>query len=463
MCCSNDEIRLQASLELRSYISRLSRELPADSFSLLLSEVNRHIFTLVNSSDPYDKLASISLISHLLPIPYEDKETALIRFCNYLRMIFQHSGLSDIDQRLLREAAHALGLLAREGGVLAADMVEFEVKRSLEWLEGDRSEQRRYCAVCVLRELAEHTPTLFGVHVGVFLDRIWLVMRDSKLMVREASCEALRSCLQLIGKRSWKLRQARYSLIWAEVQACMRSGQAEVIHAGLLTIGELLRCNTGDFMQSRYKDACDHAMRHREDKDKFIRETVIALLPLLAAYSPPAFQQLYFRDAMNYLLTSLRLSTSSREVLFIALGQLCLCMQQAVLPDLELILSLCKEGLTARTKKAFCSEALTCVGMVCEAVGRHPRLLQQMNEVIEQMFSAGLSAALVDALTVVSRALPSYLPSIQERLLTGLTVILTSTSTSLSAPSKAASLLLARSLCLSPSLPPSTSAVQLVA
>ena len=73
-------------------------------------------------------------------------------------------------------------------------------------------------------------------------------------------------------------------------------------------------------------------------------------------------------------------------------------------------------------------EALTCVGMVCEAVGKHPRLVSQMNEVIEQMFSAGLSKALVDALTVVSRALPSYLPSIQERLLTGLTVILTSTS-----------------------------------
>ena len=423
----SDEVRVQASLELRSYISRLSRELPPDSFSHLLSDINRTIFTLVNSSDPHDKLASISLICQLLPIASEDNETKLIRFANYLRMIFQHTGMSELDTRLLREAAHALGLLASEGGVLAADMVEFEVKRALEWLEGDRGEQRRYCAVCVLKELAEHTPTLFNIHVGVFLDRIWLVMRDSKLMVREASCEALRACLRLIAKRSWKLRQARYSLIYQEVLASVRAGGSESVHAGLMTIGELLR-GTGEFMQSRYREVCDMVMRCREHKEKFIRETVITLIPLLASYNPTAFHSTYFREALAYLLTSLKNASSSREVLFIALGQLSLSMRQAILPDLDLILALCREGLTARSKKAFCVEALTCVGMVCQAVGRHPRLVAQMNDVIEQMFSAGLSKALVDALTVVSRALPSYLPSIQERLLTGLTVILTSTS-----------------------------------
>ena len=342
---------MQASADLRSYISRLSRELPADSFSLLLSDVNKTIFTLVNSSDPHDKLASISLIAQLLPIASDDNETKLIRFANYLRMIFQHSGMSELDTRLLREAAHALGLLASEGGVLAADMVEFEVKRSLEWLEGDRSEQRRYCAVCVLKELAEHTPTLFNIHVGVFLDRIWLVMRDPKLMVREASCEAPRACLRLIAKRSWKLRQARYSLIWQEVLVSVRGGGIEGVHAGLMTIGELLR-NTGEFMQPRYREVCEIVMRYREHKDKFIRETVIALIPLLASYHPTSFHSFYFRDALSYLLTSLKLASSSREVLFISLGQLALSMRHAILPDLDIILALAK-GWRDPTRRCF--------------------------------------------------------------------------------------------------------------
>ncbi|MCJ1297117.1 phosphatidylinositol kinase- protein kinase tor1, partial [Xylographa carneopallida] len=424
----NDEVRMQASADLRLYIARLSRELPTDSFQSLNSDLNRHIFTLVNSTDPYDKLASITLITHLTPITAtDDNETKLIRYANYLRMVFQHSGLSDIDQRLLREAAHALGQLAAVGGVMAADMVEFEVKRALEWLEGDRSEQRRYCAVCVLKELCEHTPTLFAVHVGVMLDRLWVVLRDVKLMLREAANEAMRACLRLIAKRSWKLRQTRYTLIWQEVLASVRAGSSESIHAGLLTIGELLS-NTGEFMSQRYRETCEIVMRYREHKEKYVRETVIALIPKLAAYSPATFHSFYFRDALAYLLTSLKLASSSRECLFLALGSLSLHMRDAIVPDLDIVLQLCKEGLTARSKKAFCAEALTCVGRVCEAVGRHPRLVSQMGEVIEQMFSAGLSRTLVDALTVVSRALPSYLPSIQERLLTGLTVILTSTS-----------------------------------
>ena len=61
-----------------------------------------------------------------------------------------------LDYRLLQAASAALGHLARVGGTIAADVVEFQVRQSLEWLEGDRSEQRRYAAVLVLKELAEN-------------------------------------------------------------------------------------------------------------------------------------------------------------------------------------------------------------------------------------------------------------------------------------------------------------------
>jgi FKBP12-rapamycin complex-associated protein len=40
---------------------------------------------------------------------------------------------------------------------LAADIVDFEVKRAFEWLDGNRSE-RRHAAVLVFKELAENTP-----------------------------------------------------------------------------------------------------------------------------------------------------------------------------------------------------------------------------------------------------------------------------------------------------------------
>jgi FKBP12-rapamycin complex-associated protein len=83
------------------------------------------------------------------------------------------------------------GHLTRSGGgALTADLVEFEVKQSFEWLQGSRPEPRRRAAVLILKgaqrrgaavligprtraELAANAPTLFNVHVSAFLDHIW--------------------------------------------------------------------------------------------------------------------------------------------------------------------------------------------------------------------------------------------------------------------------------------------------
>ena len=125
-------------------------------------------------------------------------------------MVFQQQNESS-EQQLLRRAAKALGHLARACGTLAAEVVEFEVKRALEWLDGDMSEQRRLAAVLVLKELAENTPTLFNVYVDKFLDEkhIWVALRDSKLEIRLAAIEALRGCLALIAQRVSRHRMNR--------------------------------------------------------------------------------------------------------------------------------------------------------------------------------------------------------------------------------------------------------------
>ena len=96
--------------------------------------------------------------------------------------------------------------------------MEHEVKRALDLLEGDRSEQYRYTAVLVLRELAEHTPTLFNLYVGEFLDHIWVALRDPKDTIRDAAIRALRACLTLIAKRDNRFRNQWYEKLFSEVQ-----------------------------------------------------------------------------------------------------------------------------------------------------------------------------------------------------------------------------------------------------
>jgi hypothetical protein len=53
----------------------------------------------------------------------------------------------------------------------------------------------------------------------------------------------------------------------------------------VLALGELLR-NTGEFMNSRFKEVCDTILRYRDHKEKIIKRTVIILLPRLASFAP---------------------------------------------------------------------------------------------------------------------------------------------------------------------------------
>ena len=53
-------------------------------------------------------------------------------------------------------ASKAVGRLALASGTYTAEYVEFEVKRSFEWLTGDRQEGKRHAAVSCL------TNTLFS-------------------------------------------------------------------------------------------------------------------------------------------------------------------------------------------------------------------------------------------------------------------------------------------------------------
>jgi FKBP12-rapamycin complex-associated protein len=62
--------------------------------------------------------------------------------------------------------------LAQASGTLTAELVQQEVKRALDWLQG-KHESRRYAAVLVLKELAINSPTRFYVHVSSFFDLVW--------------------------------------------------------------------------------------------------------------------------------------------------------------------------------------------------------------------------------------------------------------------------------------------------
>ena len=80
-----------------------------------------------------------------------------------------------------------------------------QIRIALDWLRVERSEQLRYAAVLILRQMAANAPAVFNVFVRQFIDVVWAGLRDSKLLVREAATDALRvSIPRRSSSTGWK-------------------------------------------------------------------------------------------------------------------------------------------------------------------------------------------------------------------------------------------------------------------
>ena len=287
----------------------------ADAFSRFMGVLNRRIRELVNSQSVSERRGGIVAIDVLINISTEDDEVKIITFANLLRKVLQQqipnnsSGASG-QMEVLVEASRALGHLVRAGGTLTADIVDFEVKRALEWLQGDAAmfKEKRHAAALVLKELAENAPTLFSVHLGAFFDSIRIALHDDRVATRAAATRALSACLALVSRRESSLSVEYYYCIYKVVEKGFKKATTETIHGSLLAVSELFH-NTKDFMVPRFNEICAIVLKYRTHRDALVRCTVIAIMPRLAKFSPDAFVRGYLDECLESLLASTKRSS----------------------------------------------------------------------------------------------------------------------------------------------------------
>ncbi|KAI9000239.1 armadillo-type protein [Gaertneriomyces semiglobifer] len=413
----NDDVRARAANELREHVIAVSREVSGEAFAKFINDVNKRIFELIHSNDSSDKIGGILAIDKLIDFDGEENTTKTTRFANYLRIV-----LPGHDPQITLLAAKALGRLALCGGTLTAEFVEFEVKRALEWLQGDRHEARRYAAVLVIRELAVSAPTLIYAFVGQILDLIWVGLRDPKVVIREGAADALSATLALVQVRENRQRKQWYQKILEETQRGFKTASADTIHGSLLTLRELIS-HKGMYPAEKYRTLCESVLKYKDHRDGLVRRTVILMIPVLAQFDPADFVTAYLNGCMAYLLSQLK-KDRDRSAAFIAIGKVAIAVGSSMGPYLDATLQNIKEGLNAKGKNRSANEApiFQCISMLAQAVG--PALTKYMHELLEQMFSGGLSEPLRQALVDLSVFIPPLLPTIQERLLNLLSAIL---------------------------------------
>ncbi|CAI7855818.1 unnamed protein product [Closterium sp. NIES-53] len=374
------------------------------------------INVLVESSSPSDNLGAVHAIDELIDVPLGESAAKASRFASFLRRIFEEK----TDADTISAAAATLGHVARAGGAMAADVVEFQVKEALRWLEGERVEARRYAAVLILKEMAANAPTVFNVHVPTFIDVIWAALRDPKFAVRERAVEALRACLRVIEKRETRWRVQGYYRLFEETEkGLQRSASVESIHGSLLAIGEMLR-NTGEFMMARYKEVANIVLKYRDHRERLIRRSITALLPRIAHFLRDRFVSSYLKICMDHLLGVMK-NPADRDAGFAALGEMASAVGPALRPYLPAISALLREALTPRRGRASV-EALTCVGQLVAAVGDDMR--EVARELLPVCLHTGLSLPLVHTLAHISAHLPALKPLVQSQLIEAITAVL---------------------------------------
>jgi tetratricopeptide (TPR) repeat protein len=358
----------RASLELASFMRLLSNEMPQEAFVVVETEVYKRVFSLMQSkaarSD--DRLAGVAAVDALLSVPSSNEETKAIRVGNALS-----NGLKapHADYEFLHAVARAIGRMAF--GSTNVDLVEFEITRSLEWLQSDRSD-RKLAAVLVLSELAKSSPTAFysktntsstlsggrGGSMGVlasyldglglsgtneFLDNIFPVLMDPHPIVRVSAADALSECLKILMDRQQRSMTAPLCKLHSQMMDGLQwtpggkvndgedkfkeRDNAIKAHGSLLVVTEMLN-HSRNFILPRFDEVCTAVLKFTRHPMALIRLELIRIIPQLARRNPDVFGCRYLCQSLDFLLASAatpppqRSGIDLRPKAFLAIGQL---------------------------------------------------------------------------------------------------------------------------------------------
>ncbi|KAF9387898.1 phosphatidylinositol kinase- protein kinase tor1 [Podila verticillata] len=398
----NDKARVLATEALKSYVTLSSRELSGPDLTKFYGEVNGIIRAFVLSVDNDDKLCGALIIDNLIGIEYENN-TQETRFANYLRQLFP----SDVP--IMTVAARALGKLAQKGGAYTADLVEFEMKRAIEWLAGDQQEARKHASVLILGELVQHASVIVYPYFNSILENIWPTFREHRQSLREAAADALSALLVVIEGRHSSQRDEWYARINEEAQRGMRVVNTDSIHGSLLIFRELI-LHAGMFMETGFLDVCNTVLKFKDFKDGLVRRTVINLIPELAKYNPTDFIHYYLHRAMVHLLGLVQIDRErptatkemERSLAFLAIGKVALVVKHDMEFFLDDIMFAIKDSLRAKSKNRTATDTpiFNCISMLAQAIGLG--ITRHMSELLDLMLATGLSEPMYRLLNIIS-------------------------------------------------------------
>jgi Domain of unknown function (DUF3385) len=338
-------------------------------------------------------------------------ESKVIKFSNTIAAVLK----GNTDFSVIELVADALGYMARHSPVSHVDYVESELNRALEWLHGTQP-HKLFAACVVLQQLADNAPTIFFVRTREFFDLIWGPLWHSKEFIRLSAAKALSACLAVLSQRTYHLQW--YCNIYDMIHEGFQKGTSESIHGSLLVVREMLR-HTGNFMMPRFKEVCKAIMALKDHSSKVVRSAITALLPALALFCPDAFARRHLNESVD-LLVKCAAIPDLRPMALLSTGRLCKALGPHLVSRIDEVILVVQAALLEgssgkKIRYEVAPEALQCVSDMVLGLGVpfHGRVVS----LLEPMLQGGLTADLINTLTVIATHMPYQRPVVQQRLL----------------------------------------------
>jgi FKBP12-rapamycin complex-associated protein len=232
-------------------------------------------------------------------------------------------------------------------------------------------------------------------------------------------------------------------------------------HGSLLVVGTLV-AYTKDFMVPRLEEICREVLKFTTHQKALMRLEVARLIPRLAVCLPLVFGRRFLDQSLMFLIESAsaptppKVSIDIRPSSFTSIGLLVtaltvekgevigasnlptikisddpenpglahivdLCSSGIIYEKLDVIFALVRRGLAQPVASggsagaSTVSEALHCASQLVEGLGElaHPYI----RDLIDEMFSAGLSGDLIRCLHSIAQCVPDMQSDIEERIL----------------------------------------------
>ncbi|KAL9903155.1 serine/threonine-protein kinase Tor [Glossina fuscipes fuscipes] len=182
-----------------------------------------------------------------------------------------------------------------------------------------------------------------------------------------------------------------------------------------------------EVLMDHYTTICDNILDQRLAKSLYIQQTLLQILPRLAAINREIFVQKYLKLCVQHLLNVLKGKEKDRNIAYITIGYIAVAVERDIDKHLPTIMTAIKAALppkdvTNKRKFAIDPAIFACITLLAHAVKSH--ITDDVRDILEQMFSTGLSPALTVCLRELAENVPHLKSAIAEGLIGVLSQIL---------------------------------------